>query len=65
MDPKPRKHFSKRYMLNVYLLPFSIQIKWEQEVHTHIVIKDWCFIYCMPFSVTQGRHTRSSTTWTV
>jgi hypothetical protein len=39
-DPKPRKYFSKRYMLNVKLLPLNIQNKWEQKVHTNIVIED-------------------------
>jgi hypothetical protein len=52
-DPKPCKYFSKQYMLNVKMLPLNIQSKWEKEVHTDIVIEDWSFIYCIPFSVTK------------
>ena len=40
-------------MINVKLLPLNIQSKWEQAVHTYIVIKDWSFIYCIRFSVTK------------
>ena len=40
-------------MLNVKLLPLSIQSKWEQAVHTNIVIADWSFIYCISFSFTK------------
>ena len=40
-------------MLNVKVFPLSIQSKWEQEVHTYIVIEDWSFIYCIRFSVTK------------
>jgi hypothetical protein len=35
------------------MLPLNIQSKWEKEVHTEIVIEDWSFIYCIPFSVTK------------
>jgi hypothetical protein len=35
------------------MLPLSIQSKWEKEVHTAIVIEDWSFIYCIPFSATK------------
>ena len=40
-------------MLNVKMLPLNIQSKWEKEVHTGIVIEDWSFIYCIPFSITK------------
>jgi hypothetical protein len=40
-------------MLNVNMLPLHIQSKWEKEVITEIVIEDWSFIYCIPFSVTK------------
>jgi hypothetical protein len=40
-------------MLNVKMLPLNIQSKWEREVHTGVVIEDWSFIYCIPFSVTK------------
>ena len=40
-------------MLNVKLLPLNIQSKWEQAVHTNIVIADWSFIYCISFSFTK------------
>ena len=43
-DHKPCKYFSKQYMLNVQILTLNIQSKWEKEVHTDIVIKDWSFI---------------------
>jgi hypothetical protein len=52
-DHKPCKYFSKQYMLNVKMLPLNIQSKWEKEVHTGIVIEDWSFIYCIPFSITK------------
>ena len=52
-DPKPCKYFSKQYMLYVKMLPLSIHSKWEKEVHTEIVIEDWSFKYCTPFSVTK------------
>jgi hypothetical protein len=52
-DHKPCKYFSKRYMLNVQILPLNIQSKWEKKVHTGIVIEDWSFVYCIPFSVTK------------
>ena len=35
------------------MLPLNIQSKWRKEVHTEIVIEDWSFIYCIPFSVTK------------
>jgi hypothetical protein len=35
------------------MLPLSIQSKWEKEVLTAIVIEDWSFIYCIPFSATK------------
>ena len=35
------------------MLPLNIQNKWEKEVHTGVVIEDWSFIYCIPFSVTK------------
>ena len=52
---KPCKYFLKQYMLNVKMLPLSIQSKWEKEVHMGVVIEDynWSFIYCIPFSVTR------------
>jgi predicted acyltransferase len=40
-------------MLNVNMHPLIIQSKWEKEVHTDIVIEDWSFVYCIPFSVTK------------
>ena len=40
-------------MLNVKMLPLNIPSKWEKEVHTEVVIEDWSFIYCIPFSVTK------------
>ena len=40
-------------MLNVKMIPLSIQSKWKKEVHTGVVIEDWSFIYCIPFSVTK------------
>ena len=52
-DHKPCKYFSKQYMLNVQILPLNIQSKWEKKVHTGVVIKDWSFVYCIPFSVTK------------
>jgi hypothetical protein len=52
-DHKLCKYFSKQYMLNVKMLPVSIQSKWEKEVHTGVAIEDWSFIYCIPFSVTK------------
>ena len=48
-DPKPCKYFSKQCMLNVKMLPLSIQSKWEKEVHAVFFIEDWSFIYCIPF----------------
>jgi hypothetical protein len=35
-------------MLNLKMLPLSIQSKWEKEVHMGVVIEDynWSFIYC-------------------
>jgi hypothetical protein len=37
-------------MLNVKMLPLSIQSKWEKEVHMGVVIEDYnlSFIYCVP-----------------
>ena len=52
-DHKPCKYFSKQYMLNVQILPLNIQSKWEKKVHTGVVIKDWSFVYWIPFSVTK------------
>ena len=40
-------------MLNVKMLPLNIQSKWEKEVHKGVVIEDWSFIYCIPFSITK------------
>jgi hypothetical protein len=40
-DPKPYKYFSKQYMLNVKMLPLSIQSKWEKEVHMGVAIEDY------------------------
>ena len=40
-------------MLNVQILTLNIQSKWEKKVHTGVVIEDWSFVYCIPFSVTK------------
>jgi hypothetical protein len=38
-DPKPYTYFSKQYMLNVKMLPLSIQSKWEKEDYMGVVIE--------------------------
>jgi hypothetical protein len=42
-------------MLNVKMLPWNIQSKWEKEVHMGVVIEDYyrSFIYRIPFSATK------------